>query len=121
VVNEKGGTATRSVLSIPSMPGTLMAGKTGTAQAFGHGAAHHFTGWEAQPHALFIAFAPVDAPRYAVACVVEHGGYGAHAAAPVVHDVMMELLLRDPAGKPTYAVSNLAGAPSALADAGATR
>ena len=103
VVNEKGGTATRSVLSIPSMPGILMAGKTGTAQAFGHGAAHHFTGWEAQPHALFIAFAPVDAPRYAVACVVEHGGYGAHAAAPIVHDVMTELLLRDPAGKPAFA------------------
>jgi len=121
VVNEKGGTATRSVLSIPSMPGVLMAGKTGTAQAFGHGVAHHFTGWEAQPHALFIAFAPVDAPRYAVACVVEHGGYGAHAAAPIVHDVMTELLLRDPAGKPTYTASKPAGAPSALADAGATR
>ena len=51
-----------------------MAGKTGTAQAFGHGVAHHFTGCEAKPHSLFIAFAPVDAPRYSVACVVEHGG-----------------------------------------------
>ncbi len=121
VVNEKGGTATRSVLSIPGMPGVLMAGKTGTAQAFGHGVAHHFTGWEAQPHALFIAFAPVDAPRYAVACVVEHGGYGAHAAAPIVHDVMTELLLRDPLAKPAFAASNQAEAPSAFADAGVQR
>jgi penicillin-binding protein 2 len=120
-VNEKGGTATRSALTIPGMPGMLMGGKTGTAQAFGHGSKRHFTGWEAQPHSLFIAFAPVDAPRYAVACVVEHGGYGAHTAAPIVHDIMTELLLRDPAAKPAFAASNPAGAPSALADAGAAR
>lgn len=121
VVNEKGGTATRSALSIPGMPGVLMGGKTGTAQAFGHGSKRHFTGWEAQPHSLFIAFAPVDAPRYAVACVVEHGGYGAHTAAPIVHDIMTELLLRDPAAKPAFAASNPAGALSALADAGTAR
>lgn len=115
VVNEKGGTATRVALKIPGM---LMAGKTGTAQAFGHGVAHHFTGYDAKPHSLFIAFAPVDAPRYSVACVVEHGGWGAQTAAPIVHDVMTELLLRDPAARPAFVASNEADAAPALADAG---
>lgn len=116
VVNEKGGTATRVALKIPGM---LMAGKTGTAQAFGHGVAHHFTGYDAKPHSLFIAFAPVDAPRYSIACVVEHGGWGAQTAAPIVHDVMTELLLRDPAARPAFVASNDSDAAPALADAGA--
>jgi penicillin-binding protein 2 len=115
VVNEKGGTATRVALKIPGM---LMAGKTGTAQAFGHGVAHHFTGYDAKPHSLFIAFAPVGAPRYSVACVVEHGGWGAQTAAPIVHDVMTELLLRDPAARPAFVASNETDAAPALADAG---
>jgi penicillin-binding protein 2 len=114
VVNEKGGTATRVALKLPGM---LMAGKTGTAQAFGHGVAHHFTGYEAKPHSLFIAFAPVGAPRYSVACVVEHGGWGAQTAAPIVHDVMTELLLRDPAARPGYVASTGVDAGSAVADA----
>jgi penicillin-binding protein 2 len=117
VVNEKGGTATRVALKLPGM---LMAGKTGTAQAFGHSVAHHFTGYEAKPHSLFIAFAPVDAPRYSVACVVEHGGWGAQTAAPIVHDVMTELLLRDPAARPAFIASNGVDMGAALADAGGT-
>ena len=36
--------------------------------------------WEYRPHALFVAFAPYDAPRYAVSLVVEHGNAGAAAA-----------------------------------------
>jgi penicillin-binding protein 2 len=115
VVNEEGGTATRSALKIP---GVLMAGKTGTAQSFGKGATRQPTGWEAQPHSLFIAFAPVGAPRYAICCVVEHGGYGAQAAAPVVHDVMTELLQRDPASKPVFVADRQPGPAPAMADAG---
>ena len=114
VVNEKEGTATRSALTLP---GLLMAGKTGTAQSFSKGAKRPPTGWEAEPHSLFIAFAPVDNPRYAVACVVEHGGYGAQAAAPVVHDVMTELLLRDPATKPVFVANRPSDTPT-MADAG---
>jgi penicillin-binding protein 2 len=98
VVNE-GGTGAGSALGIPGM---LMAGKTGTAQSYGHDSKHPPTGWEAEPHSLFIAFAPVGAPRYAMACVVEHGGYGARAAAPIVHDLMLELLTRDPASKQAF-------------------
>ncbi len=114
VVNEGGGTATRSALGIP---GVLMAGKTGTSQTFGHDSKRHPTGWEAEPHSLFIAFAPVGAPRYAVACIVEHGGYGSRAAAPIVHDVMTELLLRDPVAKPVFVASKGEEAQAALAEA----
>jgi penicillin-binding protein 2 len=64
-----------------------IAGKTGTAQVYKldknkdydkNKVAQHL-----RDHALFIAFAPVDAPRIAVAVVVEHGGGGSTAAAPV--------------------------------------
>ena len=54
---------------------------------------------ELRPHALFVAFAPFDAPRYAAAVVVEHGNAGAEAAAPIAHDIMMAVLTRDPAGR----------------------
>ncbi len=49
---------------------------------------------------------PVVSPRYAAACVVEHGGGGSRAAAPVVRDVMTEVLLRDPALKTALLASN---------------
>jgi penicillin-binding protein 2 len=107
VVNE-GGTGARSALTIPGM---LMAGKTGTAQAFSHSAKNPPTGWEAEPHSLFVAFAPVGAPRYAMATIVEHGGWGAQAAAPIVHDVMTELLTRDPLAKPVFVARERDAAP----------
>jgi penicillin-binding protein 2 len=108
VVNEQGGTAARSALAIP---GILMAGKTGTAQAFGHGAGNAPTGWAAEPHSLFIAYAPAANPRYAMAAVVEHGGYGSQAAAPIVHDLMTELLTRDPVARPPFVVSSAPSCP----------
>ena len=77
-----------------------MAGKTGTAQAHnyagGHGA-HGATGaWEQRDHAWFIAFAPLDDPRYAMSVLVEHGGFGADAAAPKAREIMRVALLKDP-------------------------
>jgi penicillin-binding protein 2 len=56
-----------------------------------------------------------------VACVVEHGGGGSHAAAPVVRDVMTEALLRDPAGRPAFVANNDGAAPGALAVIGSAR
>ena len=77
---------------------------------------HLLPGWDGETHALFVAFAPAHAPRYAAACVVEHGGGGSRAAAPVVRDVMTELLQRDPAGRRPFVANNaVAAAPSALA------
>jgi penicillin-binding protein 2 len=100
VVNEPHGTARRSALKIPNVQ---MAGKTGTSQVVSLRNEHKLSAWERETHALFIAFAPAHAPRYAAACVVEHGGGGSHAAAPVVRDVMTEALKRDPAGHPGVA------------------
>ncbi|MBC8020924.1 MAG: penicillin-binding protein 2 [Methyloceanibacter sp.] len=108
VVNEKGGTAVRSALTIPDVQ---MAGKTGTSQVISAKNRGFLKGWYGETHALFIAYAPVGAPRYAAACVVEHGGGGSRAAAPVVRDVMTEILLRDPAARPAFIASNQ-GAPA---------
>jgi len=106
VVNDPGGTAPIARLDIPSMPGVQLAGKTGSSQvrrvsreAREHGFKSENLPWEYRPHALFVCFAPYDAPRYAVAVVVEHGNAGAMAAAPVARDIMADTLLRDPAGR----------------------
>ena len=103
VVNEPGGTAVRSALAIPDVQ---MAGKTGTSQVISAKNRGFLKGWEGETHALFIAYAPVGSPRYAAACVVEHGGGGSRAAAPVVRDVMTEVLLRDPSARAAFVAGN---------------
>jgi penicillin-binding protein 2 len=56
--------------------------------------------WKERDHALFVAFAPVGAPRYVCAVVVEHGGAeaggGSAVAAPICRDVLIEAQRRDP-------------------------
>ena len=101
VVNEQGGTAPIAKLDIP---GVQMAGKTGSVQVRNvtreqreRGYKSENLPWELRPHALFVAFAPYDAPRYALALVVEHGNAGAAAAAPIGRDIMTDVLTRDPA------------------------
>lgn len=84
VVNDH-GTAVGSKLPLD---GVQMAGKTGTAQVFRLGERGHQSNWTLRDHALFIAFAPADKPRYAIGCIIEHGGFGASAAAPIVRDTM---------------------------------
>ena len=66
--------------------------------------------WEYRPHALFVAYAPFEQPRYALAVVVEHGNAGGATAAPLARDIMTETLLRDPA-------SRQEGPPAQVADA----
>ena len=87
VVNER-GTAVGSKLPLE---GIQMAGKTGTAQVFRLGERGHQGNWALRDHALFIAFAPADKPRFAIGCIIEHGGFGASAAAPIVRDSMTYL------------------------------
>jgi penicillin-binding protein 2 len=82
------GTAVASKLPLD---GVQMAGKTGTAQVYRLVARGHQGNWNLRDHALFIAFAPADKPRYAIGCIIEHGGFGASAAAPVVRDTMTYL------------------------------
>jgi penicillin-binding protein 2 len=78
----------------------VMAGKTGTAQSHtydgGHGAKGARGAWVLRDHAWFVAFAPADDPRYAISVIVEHGGFGAEAAAPKAREIMRVALLKDP-------------------------
>lgn len=66
------------------------AGKTGTAQVFSlKGKAYdHRIKESLRDHALFIAFAPVDKPKIALAVLVENGGFGAQSAAPIARMVL---------------------------------
>jgi penicillin-binding protein 2 len=93
-VNGRTGTAWRSRIVAEGME---MAGKTGTSQVRNITAAERARGvisndqlpWERRDHALFVAFAPFDRPKYAMSVVVEHGGGGSAAAAPVARDIML--------------------------------
>jgi len=97
VVNGDQGTAKSSRIVEPTL---AMAGKTGTSQVRNISAAERETGvisnddlpWNRRDHALFVGYAPYDAPRYAVAVVVEHGGGGSTAAAPIGRDVILRAM-----------------------------
>ncbi len=77
--------------------GVRMAGKTGTAQVRALVSRGQVGDWKTRDHSLFVCYAPTDAPRYAMAVVIEHGTFGARAAAPVAKDVMTFLFDRDTA------------------------
>ena len=98
--NEPGGTSYRSRLKKKNF---TFAGKTGSSQI------KKFTElqrelevkqddieYESRDHALFIAFAPYDNPKYSISVVVEHGGSGSGAAAPIAKEVIKKVLERDP-------------------------
>lgn len=94
------GTARKAATNIPKWE---MAGKTGTVQVKRISLAERKAGitknadrrWRDRDHALFVAFAPYDAPRYAVSVVVEHGGSGSAVAAPIARDVIAEIYRLD--------------------------
>ncbi len=98
VVNDRRGTAYRSRIIADEW---RMAGKTGTSQVrnfeserrrFGRVLSNKELPWDKRDHALFVSFAPYDNPRFAVAVLVEHGGGGSTAAAPIARDVMLQAL-----------------------------
>jgi penicillin-binding protein 2 len=106
VVNEQGGTAYAARISDPTL---AMGGKSGTSQVRRISQAEREHGvrkgtavpWKERDHALFVSFAPVSAPRYVCAVVVEHGGEsgggGSAVAAPICRDILLETQKRDPA------------------------
>jgi penicillin-binding protein 2 len=101
VANDPGGTAFNTPRAHLNLGPIKMAGKTGTGQShsYTNGApgAHGATGaWALRDHAWFIAFAPYDDPRYAISVLVEHGGFGADAAAPKAAELLRIALLKDP-------------------------
>jgi penicillin-binding protein 2 len=75
----------------------VAAGKTGTAQVIGIKQGERYDAKKIEErfrdHSLFMSFAPVDNPRLAVAVIVENGGFGAQAAAPIVRKVFDYFLL----------------------------
>lgn len=83
--------------------GYLIAGKTGTAQVFSMKQNERYDASRVskrlRDHALFIAFAPADKPRIALAVLVENGGHGGSTAAPIARKVFDYYLLgRRPQG-----------------------
>jgi penicillin-binding protein 2 len=114
VVNEQGGTAYAARITEPDF---AMGGKSGTSQVRHiseyereHGVRKaRQVPWKERDHALFVAFAPVGAPRYVCATVVEHGGGGSAVAAPICRDILLEAQRRDPARRVPegYAVAHL--------------
>ena len=93
VVNGKRGTARKIGKNSPY----LIAGKTGTAQVVGIKQGERYDKSKLKKkyhdHALFIAFAPVDDPKIAIAVVVENGGGGSSTAAPLAKKIMDAYLL----------------------------
>ncbi len=99
VANDVTGTAYRA--SQLGLGDVQMAGKTGTAQvrSYDRAASRNSASvqWKLKDHNLFVAFAPVDDPRYAVSVIIEHGGLGGGTAgAPRAREVMRVALLKDP-------------------------
>ncbi|MEM8728799.1 MAG: penicillin-binding protein 2 [Pseudomonadota bacterium] len=97
VSNDRRGTAWRARITEDAF---RMAGKTGTSQVRNITPEERARGvirnedlpWERRDHALFVCFAPYVAPKYAISVVVEHGGGGSKAAAPVARDIMLQAL-----------------------------
>ena len=91
VVNDRRkGTARSSRIIADDM---RMAGKTGTSQVNSRVVKNDEVPWEERDHALFVCYAPYDKPRYAMSVLVEHGGGGSTAAAPIARDVMLQTLV----------------------------
>jgi penicillin-binding protein 2 len=97
VVHGRRGTARGAQLGLD---GIEMGGKTGTSQVRRISRAERAAGahkrkdrpWKERDHALFVCYAPVAAPRYAVAVIVEHGEGGSRTAAPIAKDIMRKAL-----------------------------
>ncbi len=100
VVNGRRGTARRARTVREEY---AFVGKTGTSQVRiitreerARGITHNDDlPWERRDHALFVAFGPWRNPTHAVAVVVEHGGSGSKAAAPIARDILLRALHGD--------------------------
>ena len=97
VVTGKKGTARKYKIGVPNIE---MAGKTGTVQVVRISELEREKGllknedrpWKKRDHALFVGYAPIKKPKYAISVVVEHGGSGSSTAAPIARDVFKNLL-----------------------------
>lgn len=100
VVNDQRGTAYGARITEEPFS---MGGKTGTAQVRRITAAQRAAGiqneslpWKFRHHALFVGYGPIEAPKYVVSVIVEHGVGGSKAAAPIARDILQLTQKRDP-------------------------
>ncbi len=108
VTSEGGGTAYRS--GDLGLGGPRLAGKTGTAQVRRISMAERRSGIlkgkniarELRDHALFVAYAPTDDPKYAISVIVEHGEGGSLTAAPIARDIIAHAIRNDSRRTPVY-------------------
>ncbi|HID96874.1 MAG TPA: penicillin-binding protein 2, partial [Thermodesulfobacteriaceae bacterium] len=84
VVNDKMGTGKKCRL-----PDIKVAGKTGTAQIVQQAKRRQDEkmAWKFKDHAWFVAYAPAEKPQLAIAVLIEHGGHGGSAAAPIARKI----------------------------------
>ena len=97
--NEPGGTSYRSRIDNPKYQ---FAGKTGTAQVKRISKRERELDLELEQipyndrdHALYVAYGPYKNPRYALSIIVEHGGSGSKAAAPMAKELFKLIIDRD--------------------------
>lgn len=91
VVNAPNGTAYGKRIIDPRF---AFGGKTGTSQVRKitmRGQDQNSIPWEMRHHALFVGYAPIDKPKYAICVAVEHGGGGGATAAPIARDVLQKV------------------------------
>lgn len=113
VSNTPSGTGYRGRITVPGME---LAGKSGSAQVRRISMAERSSGvrrnedlpWRERDHALFVAYAPAHAPRYACSVIVEHGGGGGAVAAPIARDILLECQMLD-AARATVAQQPVSG------------
>jgi len=97
VINDPRGTAFRQRIVDQNW---TFGGKTGTSQVRRITEEERRVGlrkpdqvpWRERDHALFVGYAPLESPRYAVSVIVEHGGGGSTVAAPIAKEVLSEAM-----------------------------
>ncbi|HJR57635.1 MAG TPA: penicillin-binding protein 2 [Rhizomicrobium sp.] len=117
VCNQPGGTSYAWRID---EPGFEMAGKTGTAQVRVFTREERARGlisnanlaWKLRDHALFIGYAPVHDPRYAIVCMIEHGATPPHPHCQMARDILLFAQKRDTLGRPTAYPVKSAAVPS---------
>jgi penicillin-binding protein 2 len=93
-----------------NLPGVEISGKTGTAQVVGRkdDQVRDDDALEIKDHAWFVAYAPSDRPRIAVAVIVEHGEHGSSTAAPIAKEIIQVYLGQRTEGETVAVVDSLA-------------
>lgn len=104
VVHQDQGTGKKAKLANESLS---LYGKTGTSQVarISSRVSQSNLRWDLRDHALFVGYVADDAPRYAIAAIVEHGGSGGKVAAPLVKAIAEAAMAINPASRPVFEIA----------------